>query len=277
MGRGRSRGRCSVLAARCFYVGVHHGGARRSDRRGCGSVPLAMVLPAWRGSSGPAPRGLAAGASGALVGAICFLPAFVFWSGTSSTVLALAAVAGAMAGGAASANVVLRVSPAKPSSGSFAAGVIVILAVFAAALGIFWQAVLDRMPVWELSREAVVNLPAGDASGTQWSGCYSYEGTSIPNTYGAGLPRRPTGRSGGMVIVTQNGGALQMDFSDRMYLGGVNQNGDFWAGYDSEGVRMRIDGQFMEHGFTYQKRGTALRQGTPFNTIVDRGLGRPCR
>ena len=125
-----------------------------------------------------------------------------------------------------------------------------------------------------------MQIPPGNARGTAWSGCFSYEGRAFGPTSGAGT-------SGGSAQFVQQDGALRLVLGwDREFIGGIDRKGQFRVGReqitnDGSILRDRID-EIFETGaqrYRYTHRTTLLDpDGRVRNTTRHIGFGqrRPC-
>jgi len=88
-------------------------------------------------------------------------------------VFLLAAFCGGIAAGFVSTSVV-AVPLRNRSTLVRAAGVGCLLVLLLAVLDyrFFWTEAADRLPVAQVSNQAIANISAGDARGSTWSGCY---------------------------------------------------------------------------------------------------------
>lgn len=124
-----------------------------------------------------------------------------------------------------------------------------------------------------LSKSSVLNLPAGNAKGSQWTGCYTWDYHGI---VGGGV-------GGGQLRITQVDGRLTILLPDRTLEGGVDSSGQFWAGSDttSYGLEQRIlwKGKFVNDShFRHSDRSSVLKNGDFSNSGVLEGTGNriPC-
>jgi hypothetical protein len=135
----------------------------------------------------------------------------------------------------------------------------------------------------DLDRDAVTNIPPGDATGTAMTGAYRMEtittdcdGECSTNIGGAIYSACDVGtRLEDTVMVTQTDGALRIDVEDSDYVSRMEGGLDASGAYDVGGVKTQLGGQITI---------TARTQGTitgPALTGIARlrvtGQGLSCR
>jgi len=215
--------------------------------------------------------------TGVLFGLLAFLPAFGQNGASYRWLYVGFYVAAAVAGGGAAGWMTAAVTRWQPgvrhSPARRAVSLLLVLAPLAAFdYWAFGERVRVRLPAIALSREAVVNLPAGDARSSRWSGCYQYEGRNL------------TGMSGGSAEFRHDGGRLVVVLGGDLELrGGIDADGRFWAGNErpttdrAGALRYLFEGRFVDDTrFEHALRLTLLENGRVKNTIRTEGGGTPC-
>jgi hypothetical protein len=142
----------------------------------------------------------------------------------------------------------------------------------------YWPSLLRKLPIASLNESSVSNLPAGDAQGTGWSGCFQYLGEYF---WSSGV----VGGEGGVAYVQQKDGALDISLggSRPHLIGGAAADGRFWAGAQApvsqgEVVRTLLKGRFVDKDhLEYSLRRTYLKNGSFGNTTRVDGTGSRCR
>lgn len=150
-------------------------------------------------------------------------------------------------------------------------GGLLVLSLGAIEYATFWNSVVDRLPLLRIS---VANLPAGNATGKDWSGCYRFSGIYTDGT-GAEGP--------GILMVKQDGGHLEISPDETWKLqGGIDRDGRFRVGEEisESGLTMRSlwEGKFGS-GILFKERDTAFEDGKLVNVYAEKGLGQriyPC-
>jgi hypothetical protein len=156
-------------------------------------------------------------------------------------------------------------------------GTILILAGAWIEYALFWPILIRKLPILRLDERSVINLPAGNARGSLWSGCFEYNGEYF---WASGV----VGKEGGAAFLKQKDGALRVSLggSGRELSGGVDQDGRFWAGAQTpvgqgEALRMLLTGRFLDKDhLEYSLRRRYLKGITFHNTTphVSREEGR---
>lgn len=214
-----------------------------------------------------------AAVSGGVLGLLGFLPVYSHTTivvGMSTLIsLVVSAVGGGIAAGVVSGVVLFRgrLNPMAVAQSVIVGGLLV-LALTAIEYAVYWNGFVERLP---LPRAAVANLPAGDAKGTDWSGCYKYFAIDS----GGG------GAEGGPLVVKQEDGLLEVSVDHNSPLrGGIEQDGNFRVGSETKRyqttVRSLWEGRFGS-GLVFTARTTALHDGR-VNTTAIQGVGKrtPC-
>jgi hypothetical protein len=225
--------------------------------------------------------------SGAALGLLGFVPSYVQiemlpphrWWGVG--VFAAAAFFGGMAAGGVTA--VAIGSRPEPQGSTRAArrlvvGVLLMLGGAALEYSLYWPSLIRKLPILRLDESSVVNLPPGNARGSQWSGCFQYLGETFWASGGVG-------KEGGMLTVRQDGGALQITMagSSSSLAGGVDADGRFWTGAQRpvppDGLlRTLLRGRFQgTDRFEYSLRLSYLKGLTFVNTTRVDGTASRCK
>jgi hypothetical protein len=209
--------------------------------------------------------------SGGVLGLLGFPPVFSRINGVVAdrvlvAVSLLAAICGGIAAGLVSATVVavpLRIRRLTLRR-SLVTGCIVVIPLAALDYHFYWVPTVDRLPVPQVSRQAVTNLAAGNARGSTWAGCYQFQGQL---SRGSGV----VGKEGGLLKVAQSDGALSvLDGDARALVGGVDANGRFRfgaqraAGQDT--LRVLWEGTFHDNALDFTRRITGIRGRNVLNT-----------
>jgi len=134
--------------------------------------------------------------------------------------------------------------------------------------------IIRKFPIPALRESSVVNLPAGNATGSRWSGTYQVELEALESS---GF----VGKSGGQLEFVQQDGQLTVNGLGGMILrGGMDSNGRFWAGgqrqtgVESGTLRFLLTGRFQDtEVFTCSKRVTLLKGGRHVNSSREDGSG----
>jgi hypothetical protein len=119
-----------------------------------------------------------------------------------------------------------------------------------------------------LPKHSVMSLPAGNAQGSRWTGCYAFE---YRNIGGSGV-------GGGELHVTQSDGRLTIEEGRDTFDGGIDSNGRFWVGRDVaysdfEG-RFLWEGKFINDSRVQVSiRTTSLENGVFANSGLAKGTG----
>ena len=207
--------------------------------------------------------------AGGVLGLLGFPPVFSRINGVVAdrllvAVSLLAAICGGIVAGFVSARVVAV--PVRRSTLGRSVVIDCILVLLLAALDwhFYWLPTIDRLPVAQVSRQAVMNLAPGDARGSAWAGCYQYLGQT---SRGSGV----IGKEGGLLKVGQADGALRvLDGDARPLLGGVDGNGRFRFGGErttgQDTLRVLWEGTFHDNSLDFSRRMTGLRSLNPLNT-----------
>lgn len=119
-----------------------------------------------------------------------------------------------------------------------------------------------------LPKHSVMSLPAGNAEGSKWTGCYAFEYHD----------RSGSGVGGGELRVTQSDGRLTIVEGRDTLDGGIDSNGRFWAARDV--TFSDFEGRFLWKGrFTNDSRlqvstrTTVLKNGVFANSGLAKGTG----
>jgi hypothetical protein len=122
-------------------------------------------------------------------------------------------LAAALFGGMAAGGVTAKLTPAPNAppvvSGGARRILVGILLIVAGAwieYSLYWPALIRKLPIPRLDESSVVDLPAGNARGSLWSGCFQYNGESF---WASGM----VGGEGGAAFVEQKGGALRVSLA----------------------------------------------------------------
>lgn len=208
--------------------------------------------------------------SGCVLGLLGFPPVFsrssIVVDHLMVAVFLLAAVCGGIAAGFVSARVVaVPLRGRRPTPGrSVIVGCLLVLPLAAVDYHFYWPPTADRLPVPQVSRQAVTNLSAGDARGSTWAGCYQYLGQF---SRGSGV----VGKEGGLLKVAQSDGALKVvDGDAHPLLGGVDGNGRFRFGAErvagQDTLRLFWEGKFRDNSLDFTRRMTVLSGANVLNT-----------
>ena len=208
--------------------------------------------------------------AGGVLGLLGFPPIFSRINGVVAdrllvAVSLLAAICGGIAAGFVSARVVPVPLRDRSTLGrSVVIGCILVLSLAALDCHFYWLPTVDRLPVSQVSHQAVTNLAPGDARGSTWAGCYQYLGQT---SRGSGV----IGKEGGLLKVGQADGALGvLDGDAHPLLGGVDGNGRFrFGGERTTGqdiLRVLWEGKFHDNSLDFARRMTGLRGLNLLNT-----------
>jgi hypothetical protein len=206
--------------------------------------------------------------SGGVLGLLGFPPVFSRSSVVADrlmvAVFLLAAICGGIAAGYASGRVVAVPVRGRRStlSRGVAFGCLLVLPIAALDYHFYWPATADRLPVPQVSHQAVTNLSAGNARGSAWAGCYQYRGEL---SRGSGV----IGKEGGLLKVAQTDGALKV-FNGSTFIGGVDDDGRFRFGSErvtgQDTLRVLWEGTFHDSSMEFKQRTTVLRGAHILNT-----------
>ena len=220
---------------------------------------------------------------GAMLGFLGFPLSFAMAEGTTRwwrvAVFIAAAVLGGAAAGRATAAVILRAHEVVGGNHwrRLARAGVLVAAVAGLEWWLLWPRLDPRFPTSPVT-ESDVNILAGDARGSLWAGCFSYEGKTFGPSSGLGV-------SGGSAHFYQEDGKLRLVHGlDTEYFGSISRNGRFSGGRrtvspDGLLLRERIDGGFLSDSqYQYSIRSTVLQNGRIRNTARYVGVGyrRPC-
>jgi hypothetical protein len=209
--------------------------------------------------------------AGGVLGLLGFPPVFSRINGVVAdrllvAVFLLAAICGGIAAGFVSARVVAVPLRGRRSTlgRSVVIGCILVLLLAALDCHFYWLPTVDRLPVPQVSRQAVTNLAPGDARGSTWAGCYQYLGQT---SRGSGV----IGKEGGLLKVGQVDGAVRvLDGDAHPLLGGVDGNGRFRFGGERttgpDTLRVLWEGKFHDNSLDFTRRMTGLRGLNLLNT-----------
>lgn len=227
--------------------------------------------------------------SGAALGLLGFAPSFaqttVNFSWSAISVLLCAALAGGLAAGSVNAwffvSQVRADAPPGYSRWLFT-GCCLVLSVAAFEYWHYGPIIIRKLPVPKLSESSVLNLPAGDATGSRWSGLYRFRGETFESSGMVGGER-------GLIQFVQNNGSLKVcRDGDEVLAGGINANGEFWAGSQRTGdaalvwrgsqgayaLRWLLKGKFLDNDhFEYSSRTSLLENGRFRNSTRVDGTG----
>ncbi len=124
-----------------------------------------------------------------------------------------------------------------------------------------------------LSKDSVTNLPAGNAQGARWTGCYAWNYHNIGES----------GVGGGQIQVHHVDGRLTI-VDAKTLDGGIGSNGRFWAGSDTtfsdDELRILWKGKFVnEERAEFSIHTTVLKNGAFLNSVIAEGTADriPCR
>jgi hypothetical protein len=207
--------------------------------------------------------------AGGVLGLLGFPPVFSRINQiVADRLLVAVSLLAALCGGIAAGFVLTKVvtAPVRRSGSTLgravAAGCLVVLPLTAVDYHLYWEPMVDRLPVPEVSRQAVANLSAGNARGSAWAGCYQYLGQF---SHGSGV----LGKEGGLLKVAQVDGALKANDGNSL-LGGVDGDGRFRFGAEmvtgQDTLRVLWEGKFDGNSVEFTKRMTVLRGPTILNT-----------
>jgi hypothetical protein len=217
--------------------------------------------------------------SGAGLGLLALPPAlaqsdasFVDW--ISPAVFVVAALVGGGIGGVFSASSFrISASSREPSHSILrliAGYCLVLVPVGLAEYSHYGTIVQTRLKVLAaLSKASVYGLPAGNATGSRWSGCYDVNYHNIGES----------GVGGGLACLTQVDGKVAIsEGRDPNLEGGIDSNGRFWAGRDTTfndlDLRVLWNGEFTDNSrFQYSERATVLKNGRFSNSTIAEGSG----
>ena len=218
--------------------------------------------------------------SAGFLGSLGFLPVFsdthILVSRQTFAFLLGAAAAGGAVAGVTSAHVLylrLQGVGALPLTARVSVSVSLLVVLVVVDYQFCWPLISERVGVPELSHEDIVALSAGNAKGSQWTGCYAFIG------------KTPLGLGGasGLLRVSQSDGVLRVeDASHNAYSGGVDSNGRFWFGAEIEagadGSRTVWRGRFRGDSFEFNRRFTVINGLNALGTNPLRGTGKlsPC-
>jgi hypothetical protein len=207
--------------------------------------------------------------AGGVFGLLGFPPVFSRINGVVAdrllvAVSLLAAICGGIAAGFVSARVVPVPVRRSTLGRSVVIGCILVLLLAALDWHFYWLPTVDRLPVPQVSRQAVMNLARGDARGSAWTGCYQYLGETSRSS---GI----IGKEGGLLKVGQADGALRVVDGDAHPLfGGVEGNGRFRFGGErttgQDTLRVLWEGTFYDNSLDFTRRMTVLRSLNLLNT-----------
>jgi hypothetical protein len=192
--------------------------------------------------------------SGGVLGLLGFLPVYSCTSVNMDYPSIILLVAAGICGGVVAGLVFCSISFARLSNPpaiaqSLIVGSLLVLAIAAIEYAVYWNPLVDRLPLLKVS---VANLSAGDAKGADWSGCYQY----------FGILSDRSGAEGGQLVVKQKDGLLEIsERGESPARGGISQEGRFRAGAETSenGITFRTlwEGRFGS-GLVFTKRTTAF-------------------
>jgi len=222
--------------------------------------------------------------SGAALGLLDFAPAYVTTTACFGWGHIFLFVIAALAGGSSAGYVNSQVhlaevrSPAPAAwKGRVALGVVLFLCAAGFEYVHYGVRLLERFPALGLSEPAVIDLNAGNAQGTARSGNYEYSGQFHRSCV--------VGSEGGVMEISQNDGKIQVYAADMWLKGGIDGNGEFWAGGQRTSamdrnsmLRHLLTGRFRnESQFQYSLRSSLIINGSIKNTTMESGAGRLLR
>lgn len=194
--------------------------------------------------------------SGSLMGVLGFPPVFsqagIIATRSTVAVLLLAAIMSGLAAGLVSAHVLTMLLWGRSMQLGWK---IVALGLFIPGIidyCFFRTATLERIAVPEVSRQDIVKLSAGNARGSEWTGCYEFRGKFPLNQ----------GGEWGMLKIVQTDGVLQVKEGRDSLWGGVDRSGRFRFGAEvtdrAVTLRMLWQGKFHADSFEFDKRLTVV-------------------
>jgi hypothetical protein len=183
--------------------------------------------------------------------------------------LAIAVVCGGMVAGVLSHRVIAAYGPWDPPTRGRSAAVaaVLVLALGVADYRLYWSGFVEKLPVPAVSHKEVASIAAGNAHGSQWTGCYEYTAANHSNT------------NSGRLMVQQADGELQVrDSGDLTELRGrVEADGRFRVASEREfhdgngsATRVLLEGRFSGDSAIFTKR---LSMATPQMTLSRRLSG----
>lgn len=220
--------------------------------------------------------------TGALMGLLGFAPTFINFTEvsfrwTSIVVFLLSAAVGGGVAGHLCGNLYFP-----PPSGNkdrhwgprLIRGLLVLTPIAVLEIHLFGATVQDRLPARIVRAHEVLNLGAGNATGSQWSGEFQYSGSY---SHGSGI----SGTGGGMMKIAQLDGRITVsNVVSKDLIGGIDANGHFWAGAESSSsmlLRTQLEGQFTDiDNFTYSIRNSVFKDGafpSHINSTLAKGSG----
>jgi hypothetical protein len=196
--------------------------------------------------------------SGGVLGVLAFPPVFsatsIIATRPTAALFLMAAVVGGVAAGVTSAHVLystLRVQVSMTSMRVVVGGLILIV-LAAIEYRFYWPATTDRIAVSEVSRQDITGLSAGNARGSQWTGCYEFQGKTPLDQ----------GRGSGFLKVAQTDGVLKVEDGRDSFQGGVDRDGRFRFGAEiiarTDTLRILWQGKFHGNSFDFDKRLTVV-------------------
>ena len=214
--------------------------------------------------------------SGAFLGVLGFPPVFsragVIAARPTVAVFILAAIAGGVTAGLVSGHVLTTLLWGR--SLNLGRGVVLggLLVLAAIDYHFYWPATIERIAVPEVSLQDIAGLSAGSARGSQWTGCYEFQG------------RYPLGTGGqyGRLKLVQTDGVLKVDEGRDSFLGGVDRDGRFRFGAEiterTDTFRIVWQGRFHGNSFDFNKRLTVVKgvNSLGVNPLTGTGQLIPC-
>lgn len=207
--------------------------------------------------------------SGALLGLLGFPAVFSKMTGLAFDYqqlawLAIAVVCGGMVAGVISLRVISAYGPWDPPTRGRSAAVagVLVLALGVADYCLYWSGFVEKLPAPAVSHKAVISIVAGNAHGSQWSGCYEYTAANYSTT------------NSGRLLVQQTHGELQVSDSgeEPALRGRVEADGRFrvasereFHGGNGSATRVLLEGRFSGDSAIFTKRWS---MATPQRTVT---------
>jgi hypothetical protein len=214
--------------------------------------------------------------SGSFLGVLGFPPVFsrvgIIAARSTVAVLLLGAIVGGIAAGLVSAHVLTLLLQGRTLKLGWRVVFVGLIIIAATDYLLYWPATTERIAVPEVSRQDITALSAGNARGSQWSGCYEFQG------------KTPLGQGGGsgLLKVVQNDGVLKVENGRESFLGGVDRSGRFRFGAEiserTDTLRILWQGKFHGNSFEFKKRLTVVNgvNSLGINPLTGTGQLVPC-
>ncbi len=198
--------------------------------------------------------------SGSFLGVLGFPPVFsragIIAANPTVAVFLLAAIAGGTVAGLVSAHVLTLLLQGRTLKLGWRVVFVGRIILTAIDYHFYWPATTERIALPEISHQEIMNLSAGNAQGSTWSGCYHYQGR---NPLGIGMEN-------GQLKVVQTDGVLHVEGSiaePHSFSGGVDRNGRFRFGAEvstgQDPSRVLWQGRFHGNSLEFQRRMTLLK------------------